>query len=141
MAERGLSASDPTPPVSAEDREAAARFLDAFERYDMDAMADLLHEDATLSMPPYALWLEGPVDIVGWMAGPGHGCRDSYCIRVDANGTLAFAQYRPNPSGDGYHPWALQVLETRSGKVTAVNSFLDTEVLFPLFDLPDVPPV
>ncbi len=140
MAERGLSATDPTPPVSTEDREAAARFLDAFERYDMDAMVDLLHEDATLSMPPYALWLQGPTDIVGWMAGPGHACRGSYCIPVEANGTLAFAQYRPNPSGDGYHPWALQVLETRTGQVTEVNSFLDTEVLFPLFDLPDVPP-
>jgi RNA polymerase sigma-70 factor (ECF subfamily) len=139
MAERGLSVSDPTPTVSEADREAAARFLDAFERYDMDAMAGLLAADATLSMPPYALWLEGPADIVGWMSGPGHECAGSHVIAVPANGTLAFAQYRPNLSGEGYHPWALQVLETAGGQVTGVNSFLDTEVLFPLFDLPELP--
>ena len=76
----------------------------------------------------------------GWPARvTGAGARTASA--VEANGTLAFAQYRPNPSGDGHHPWALQVLETRAGKVTAVNSFLDTEVLFPLFDLPDVPTV
>ena len=70
---------------------------------------------------------------------PGHECAGSHVIPVPANGTLAFAQYRPNLSGEGYHPWALQVLETAGGQVTGVNSFLDTEVLFPLFDLPEVP--
>ncbi len=138
MADRGLSTEDPTP-VIAEDHEAlAAKFLDAFERYDMDALTALLHEDATLSMPPYALWLQGPENVRGWMEGPGHGCAGSRCIPVAANGTFAFGQYRPAPGGR-WEPWAVQVIEMADGWVTAVNSFLDTDVLFPLFGLPDDP--
>jgi RNA polymerase sigma-70 factor (ECF subfamily) len=140
LAERGLSTSDPSPAVDEADRELASRFLDAFERYDMDALVSLLHEDATLSMPPYPLWLQGPENIVGWMLGPGHGCAGSLCVPVQANGTPAFGQYKPGPDGS-YSPWAIQVPEMRDGKIVAINSFLDTEVLFPLFGLPDVPEV
>ena len=39
-------------------------------------------------------------------------------------------------TGQGHDPWALVVLETGKGKVTGINSFLDTEQLFPLFGLP-----
>jgi RNA polymerase sigma-70 factor (ECF subfamily) len=70
------------------------------------------------------------------MTGPGHGCAGSICIPVDANGTPAFAQYKPDPDGgEGYIPWAIQVPELRDGKITAINSFLDVDVLFPLFGL------
>jgi RNA polymerase sigma-70 factor (ECF subfamily) len=136
MTEQGLSADDPAPTVTAGDEALAAKFLDAFERYDMDALVDLLHDDATLSMPPYALWLQGPVNVRGWLEGPGHECRGSRCIRVEANGPLAFAQYRIDPDG-GFSPWALQVIEIADGGVVAINSFLDTDVLFPLWDLPE----
>jgi len=138
MTERGLSVDDPTPVVDEDDAELAAKFLDAFERYDMDALTALLHEDATLSMPPYALWLQGPENVRGWMEGPGHDCAGSRCIPVAANGTFAFGQYRPAPGGT-WEPWAVQVIEMADGWVTAVNSFLDTDVLFPLFDLPEDP--
>jgi RNA polymerase sigma-70 factor, ECF subfamily len=138
LAERGLSIDDAPPAVSEADAELAARFLDAFERYDMDALVALLHEDATLSMPPYPLWLQGPEDVRGWMEGPGHSCRGSRCVRVEANGTLAFGQYRPGPAGT-WQPWAVQVIEMDGDKVTAINSFLDTDVLFPLFGLPEDP--
>lgn len=141
LGERGVSADDPAPSVPEADRELAARFLDAFERYDMDALVTLLADDATLSMPPYPLWLQGPEDVIGWMVGPGHGCRNSVCIPVEANGTLAFGQYKPGDGPTGYVPWAIQVPELRDGRIVAINSFLDVEVLFPLFDLPlDGPP-
>jgi RNA polymerase sigma-70 factor (ECF subfamily) len=139
LADRGLSTADPTPAVDDSDRELAGRFLDAFERYDMDALAGLLAEDATLSMPPYPLWLQGADEVIGWMVGPGHGCAGSICVPVEANGTLAFGQYKPGESASGYVPWAIQVPEMRDGKIVAINSFLDTEVLFPLFGLPDEP--
>jgi RNA polymerase sigma-70 factor (ECF subfamily) len=135
LAERGLSTNDPSPAVDEADRELAAKFLDAFERYDMDAMVGLLADDATLSMPPYPLWLQGPENVIGWMTGPGHGCAGSICLPVDANGTPSFAQYKPNPEGEGFIPWAIQVPELRDGKVVAINSFLDVDVLFPLFGL------
>lgn len=138
MAERGLTVEDPTPAVAAEEEALAAQFLDAFERYDMDALVALLAEDATLSMPPYPLWLQGRGDIRGWMEGPGHACAGSRCVPVRANGTLAFGQYRLREGG-GWQPWAIQVAEQADGRLTAINSFLDTDVLFPLFGLPDDP--
>ena len=140
LAERGLSANDPSPAVDEADRELAGKFLDAFERYDMEALVGLLAEDATLSMPPYPLWLQGHEDVVGWMTGPGAGCANSICVPVEANGTLAFGQYKPGDSPSGYVPWAIQVPELRDGKIVAINSFLDTDVLFPLFGLPPEPP-
>ena len=52
-------------------QELVDRYVDAFERYDIDSLVALLHEDATMSMPPYALWLRGPAEIARWHLGPG----------------------------------------------------------------------
>ncbi|WP_411129499.1 sigma-70 family RNA polymerase sigma factor [Streptomyces sp. x-19] len=124
-------AGPPARPLDAAQQDLLKRYVDAFERFDMAALTAVLHEDCTLSMPPYALWLRGRADVVGWMLGPGCGCRGSHLVPLSANGTPAFAQYR----ADGT-PWALQVVELADGRITALNSFLDTERLFPLFGLP-----
>jgi RNA polymerase sigma-70 factor, ECF subfamily len=116
-------------------RDLLARYVAAFEQYDLDALTRLLHEDATLSMPPLELWLRGPDEIVAWMLGTGQGCRGSRLLPTAANGSPAFGQYRPAPGG-GYAPWALIVLEIVDGRITGLNSFLDTQHLFPLFGLP-----
>jgi RNA polymerase sigma-70 factor (ECF subfamily) len=136
-----LDASDLTPedvrgPVDDEQRALAARYADAFERYDMESLTALLHEDATLSMPPYALWLRGHADISAWMLGPGHGCEGSRMLATTANGSPAFGQYRPSGPGGRHEPWGLHVIESRDGCITAINVFLDTPHLFPLFGLP-----
>ena len=68
---------------------------------------------------------------------PGNGCRGSKVIPATAaNGSPAFAQYKPNAAGDGYEPWALQVLEIEDGKIVEFTFFLDTERVFPLFGVP-----
>jgi RNA polymerase sigma-70 factor, ECF subfamily len=132
-----VSASATAPSVDEADGELLARYVDAFQRYDMDALTELIHEDATQSMPPYDLWLSGRDDIFSWWVGPGVACRGSRVIPVaSANGAPAFGQYKPSPSGDGFEPWALQVLEVENGKIVELTFFLDTESLFPLFDLP-----
>ncbi len=113
-----------------------ARYVAAFEAYDLEALTALLHDDATLSMPPLPLWLRGHDDITAWMSGTGSGCRGSRLVSVTANGMPAFGQYRPSRGGAGHDPWALIVLETSAGRIAAVNNFLDTERLFPLFGLP-----
>jgi RNA polymerase sigma-70 factor (ECF subfamily) len=124
-------------PLDAADRELLARYVDAFERYDMEALTALLHEDATQSMPPYDLWLTGRDDIFTWWFGPGIGCRGSRVVpTVSANGSPAFGQYKPAESGDGFEPWALQVLELAGGRVVELTFFLDTASVFPLFGLP-----
>jgi RNA polymerase sigma-70 factor, ECF subfamily len=129
------SASE-TPSVPEENRELLARYVAAFEAYDMDALTALIHEDATQSMPPFDLWLQGRADIFSWWLGPGIGCRGSRVIPTRAaNGSPAFGQYKPSPTGDGYEPWALQVLEIEDGKIGELTFFLDTDVLFPLFGL------
>ena len=141
-ARAGLPATDqdsppPPGPMGPEDQALLARYLDAFERYDIATLTALLHEDATQSMPPYPLWLRGRDQVLGWWVGPGAGCRGSRLIPTVANGSPAFGQYRPSGPGGSHEPWALQVLEIREGRIVEFTAFLDTEALFPLFGLPE----
>jgi RNA polymerase sigma-70 factor (ECF subfamily) len=130
----------PVVPSDAMDPEQAAlldRYVDAFERYDIESLVALLREDATLSMPPFSLWLQGHRDVAAWLVGPGHGCEGSRLVPVAANGSWAYGQYRPSGPGGRHEPWALQVIEVSDGRISGINSFLDTATLFPLFGLPD----
>ena len=131
----GLDDTDVSAPRSDDEEVLAAKYVDAFERYDIAALTALLHDDATMSMPPYDLWLRGERDIAGWLTGPGAECAGSKVIRVEANGSPAWGQYRVDPDG-GWFPWCVTVLETRDGKITGINSFLDVDRLFPAFGLP-----
>jgi RNA polymerase sigma-70 factor (ECF subfamily) len=123
-----------THPLSDEQRSLLDRYVDAFERYDMDALAALLHEDVVQTMPPHAMWLSGRDDVLAWCVGPGIDCKGSRLLHGWANGCPAFAQYRVDPAG-GHVPWALQVLELCGDRVAAVHSFLDTEA-FARFGFP-----
>jgi RNA polymerase sigma-70 factor, ECF subfamily len=124
------------PDVAEVDHELLDRYVAAFEAYDFDALASLIREDATQSMPPFDMWLAGRDDIFAWWVGPGIGCKGSRVIPVvSANGSPAFGQYKPSPDG-GYDPWALQVLEVKDGKIGELTFFLSTQRLFPLFGLP-----
>jgi RNA polymerase sigma-70 factor (ECF subfamily) len=120
--------------VAADQAGLLARYVAAFERYDVDALVRLLREDATLDMPPYPLWLQGPDDIAAWLLGPGAECRGSRLVATQANGQPAFAQYRPAPGG-GHSAWSLLVLEVHGDRVAGMTTFLDTATLFPLFGL------
>ncbi len=124
--------------LSERDSALLGRYVDAFQRYDMDALTSLIHEDATQSMPPYELWLRGREDIFAWWVGKGAACRGSRVIATQtANGSPAFAQYKPREDGvEGYEPWALQVLEIAGGQIVEMTFFLSTETIFPLFGVP-----
>src|SRR5215211_2055950 len=136
LATAEVGESDPFEPMDTEQRELLARYVEAFERYDMDALTSLVHEDATQSMPPFDLWLHGRDDIFAWWVGPGSGCRGSRVIpTVSANGAPAFGQYKPSEDG-GYEPWALQVLEIEDGRIVELTFFLETDVVFSRFGLP-----
>jgi RNA polymerase sigma-70 factor (ECF subfamily) len=133
----GVTPATTAPSVEGADAELLERYVAAFEQYDMEALTALIHEDATQSMPPYDLWLAGRDDIFTWWFGPGETCRNSRLVPVEsANGAPAFGQYRPKPNGDGYEPWALQVVEIENGKVVELTFFLDVETVFPRFGLP-----
>jgi RNA polymerase sigma-70 factor (ECF subfamily) len=140
IADNRPTTEDAPPPLEAADAELLDRYVAAFEQYDIDALVALLHEDATLSMPPYDLWLRGPEHIAAWFVGTGHECEGSRLVATSANGSPAFGQYRPSGPGGSFEPWALQVIEHSGGRITGINSFLDTARMFPLFGLPAVPP-
>jgi RNA polymerase sigma-70 factor, ECF subfamily len=57
LADSNVSATDTSSRIDPKQQELLARYVDAFERFDMDALVTLLHEDATMSMPPFPLWL------------------------------------------------------------------------------------
>lgn len=112
-------------PLTAAQTRLLARYVDAFERYDMDALAALLHDDVVQTMPPYAMWLRGVDDVLAWYVGAGAGCEGSRLLAGTANGGPAFAQYRRDPAG-GHAPWALQVLELGNDRIEGIHAFLDT---------------
>ena len=135
LAAKEVAATDAPDAMDDAQRELLARYVDAFERYDMDSLTSLLHEDATWSMPPYELWLQTHIDIRKWCLGPGIGCRGSRLIPIQANGSRGFGQYKPSADG-GLEPWSLQVVETSGGRISGISFFLDTPNYFPLFGLP-----
>ncbi|MGA7705967.1 MAG: sigma-70 family RNA polymerase sigma factor [Solirubrobacteraceae bacterium] len=114
-----------------------ARYVEAFEAYDLDSLTTLIREDARQSMPPYDMWLSGREDILSWWFGPGIECEGSKLVpTITACGSPAFGQYKPAPDGSGYEPWALQVIEPTKDGIGELTFFLSTERLFPLFGLP-----
>jgi RNA polymerase sigma-70 factor (ECF subfamily) len=115
--------------------ELLAKYVDAFERYDMEALTALLADDVRWNMPPYDLWLNTAADAAAWCMGKGIGCMGSRLIPVRANGSPGFAQYKPGPDGT-LVPWSIQVLEIAEGEIKGITFFLDTERFFPLFGVP-----
>src|SRR3982751_1930679 len=82
--------------LSEDDRALLARYVEAFQAYDVEALTALIQEDATQSMPPFDLWLRGRDDILTWWFGPGIGCQGSRMVPAQAaNGAPTFGQYKP----------------------------------------------
>jgi RNA polymerase sigma-70 factor (ECF subfamily) len=130
----GLDLEGDEPELDAVDEELLARYVTAFEAYDIDTFVSLLREDAAFSMPPHALWLRGPLEVSRWMLGPGIGCKGSRLIATRANGCPAFASYKIDPAG-GHAPWSIQVVELKEGRVTGIHNYLNTN-LFESFGVP-----
>ena len=128
-------AEHPADPVGVDQRDLLNRYVDAFQRYDIDSLVSLLHEDATQSMPPYDLWLRGREDIGRWFVGPGCACRGSVLLPVAANGCAGFGQYRPSGPGGRHEPFSLQVVEVSGGRISRFTFYLEPK-LFPVFGLP-----
>jgi RNA polymerase sigma-70 factor (ECF subfamily) len=139
LAHSNVSAGDHTDPTALGEsqRDLLARYVKAFEAYDIDALTALIQEDATQSMPPFDMWLSGRDDIMAWWFGPGIGCQGSRMVPTfAANGSPAFGQYKPSETGSGFDPWALQVLELEGDRIGEFTFFLEPERLLALFGLP-----
>jgi RNA polymerase sigma-70 factor (ECF subfamily) len=114
------------------ERELLGRYVEAFQRYDVEALVALLHEDATLAMPPFPLWLQGRSEIRRFLAAMEGG--HDYVISLGANGAPAVAVYRPGVSGK-LEPFGIHMLEVAGDRIAAIHAFLDPD-LFPIFGLP-----
>jgi RNA polymerase sigma-70 factor (ECF subfamily) len=111
-----------------------AAYVDAFERYDVEALVALLHEDGIVAMPPFELWLQGSADIRVFLAGmQGEGGHDRL-LPLSANGCPTVAVYRPDPAGV-FQPYGIMLLEITGDRISAIQAFLDTS-LFSVFRLP-----
>ncbi|MDQ6855271.1 MAG: sigma-70 family RNA polymerase sigma factor [Actinomycetota bacterium] len=135
LAESNVTDSDPFRPGDDAQQALLTRYVDAFERFDIESLVSLLHEDATMTMPPYDLWLHGADEFRKWLLGAGAGCRGSRFAPVEANGSPAFAQWRPSETGSGFDAWAIHVLQVSGGRISGIDFFVDPN-LFPAFGLP-----
>ncbi len=108
------------------DQELLARYVDAFERYDITSLVSLLSEDAQFSMPPFPLWVRGPEEVAAFMRGTGAKCEGSRVVVTSANGGPAAGIYNPAPDG-GFDPWALVLLETSGGEIAGLHHFIGAE--------------
>ena len=140
LAARRLEPGEPFQPMAPAQQRLLARYCDAFERYDVQALVSLLHEDATMSMPPFAWWLRGRDEIRKALLAAGRPCDGARLVPTVANGSPAFGQYRPSGPQGGYEPFALVVIEVWNGVITETTTYLDAGRLFPSFGLPtDLP--
>src|SRR5580692_12030064 len=117
--------------VGADQADLLARYVDAFQRYDLEQLVTLLHEDVVMTMPPFGIWIRGAADVIRWMQEPGPSlCRGSVLVPAgQVNGVQAWAQYKPDPAG-GYAPWALLVHEPSGRRLKRLTFFLDTKAIF-----------
>ena len=120
---------------AAPDHEAARRYVEAFVRFDLDALVQLLTDDVRFDMPPIALWVQGPAHVRAFLGeGPGRDCEGSVAVPLSVNGGPGFAQYRHG----GKTPWGIVALTLRGDRIAGITTFLDTERLFPMFEVPPV---
>jgi RNA polymerase sigma-70 factor (ECF subfamily) len=132
LAEHPVAALDST--LDPHHRALLARYVDAFERYDIDDLVALLRDDAVLSMPPFALWLCGADDLGHWFANQGVGCTGARLMPIDVNGTAGFGNYRVAGPGR-WEPFGIQIIEVTNGRISGHHNHLMPE-LFASFGLP-----
>jgi len=112
-------------------REIVEKYIDAWERGDVAAIAAMLAQDATFAMPPYPTWWRGRDVIAAFGAEPVHRY-----LPTHANGQAANAAYRWDPNKAGYVAEALEVLTLEGTRVKQMTAFMTPEI-FRRFGLPD----
>jgi RNA polymerase sigma-70 factor, ECF subfamily len=106
-------------------QEIVERYVDAWERNDVDTVMEMLAEDATFTMPPLASWFDGEESIRIFLAGwPLSGAWRWRPIPTRANGQPALAFYAWDENEQAYLPFALNVLSFRGERISDVNAFV-----------------
>jgi RNA polymerase sigma-70 factor (ECF subfamily) len=106
-------------------REVVDRYIDAWERCDIDAFAAMLAEDASFAMPPLASWYRGRGAIAQWAAGwPLSGAWRWRAIRTTASAQPALGFYAWSDEDGRYRPFALNVLSFQGTQIRDVTAFI-----------------
>lgn len=105
----------------------AAKYADAWEHADVDAIVAMLTEDAVITMPPYRTWFAGRDDVAAFLRRvPLRGIR--WRVRPShANGQLSFAFYLLSEETGRYEWHSVEVLTLRGDRIAAITAFLDPE--------------
>jgi RNA polymerase sigma-70 factor (ECF subfamily) len=104
-------------------RELAERYVDAWERADVDAILALLAADATFTMPPLPTWYRGHEAIAVFLHR--FALQDRWrLLPTSANGQLAFGCYAWQQEASSYTPLSLDVLTLDGPVATEVTSFV-----------------
>lgn len=113
------------------DRELLRRYLTAWESGDLETIVALLHEDATISMPPMPTWFAGPAAIGRFLARwimPTVEARPFRAMVIDACGEPAVAYYRVREDGQA-HLHGLDLVEPRAGRIAVIDHFMAKSAL------------
>jgi RNA polymerase sigma-70 factor, ECF subfamily len=132
---------DWSPPAEPTERDLAVvrRYMDAMDRADLAAIADLLAEDVRATMPPYPVWFADREAVLAALTASWDPASPYYVGRLRtvatrANGRPAVAAYT-SLDGVDYWAFAVGVLRIDGDRVAEMTAFHDTR-LFPAFGLP-----
>ena len=117
-------------PDTAVEQRLVARFTDALERSDLDALIELLVTDVRLSMPPVMLEYQGIESarrlFTAVVFRPGRAYR---VVPTRANGQPAFGLYMADPRAGVYRAYSLLVITTAGDQITVITGFHNTEIM------------
>jgi RNA polymerase sigma-70 factor, ECF subfamily len=118
-------------------REIVERYVDAWERHDVEAVAAMLAEDATITMPPIPTWFRGREAVLAFLArGPLAGGQSWRIVPCHANGQLAFGHYLLDEERGAHVAHHVVVISVDGARVAEITAFHVPD-LFVYFGLPD----
>jgi RNA polymerase sigma-70 factor (ECF subfamily) len=127
-------------PDSPQARAILDRYMDAFERSDVEAMNELLRADATLQLVPSTVWFRGKVTCLGHLRARTLTAPGLYrMLPTSANGQPAAVAYRRNSVGEQFEPFGIAVVTIGQNHIAALTIFMDPS-LVARFGFPARPP-
>jgi RNA polymerase sigma-70 factor (ECF subfamily) len=113
------------------------RYVDAWERNDVDAVVSMLAEDARMAMPPLPSWYRGRDQVAAFLRGYALADIKRWrLIPISANGQPALAGYLWEARTEAFTPYCLYVLTLRERRIEEITAFITPET-FRRFGLPE----
>lgn len=127
---------------SEQERAVLRRYMDAVERADLAAMAELLADEVRATMPPFPMWYRGRDAVLAtlaasWRADSPHYVGRLRMVPVGANRQLAAAAYVRGPGQADYQGFAIGILHIEDATIAEITTFHSPD-LFAAFGLPTV---